>query len=489
MSTWIRNYDILSPKIGLYFEGNKRYFTPIGLIMSFLFLFLTVAFGIYFLLQYIFDEQMYIIYSKDSKETKISGNFSNKFFGISLVDFNGRPIDPRIIEIHPVFINVDPEGASLEELELISCQSKKDKEIFENLDSLGLQCLERKNKEDINLIYYSSPYHHKYLNIYFTKCQNSTENNFNCYPDDEITEMIEENNYYTMVYAETVSIDHDKRGNPISPGLFSEQLPIVNGETSVYSYPLRKVKYISDDGKVASIKKKYEDFGFDSQLRGSKTFSDTKKFIFDDVVLGIQISLDISYIERYQRSYVKLQSIVANIGGICSFSYFACGFLTKLFCKGSIILSINQRSSENYIKLAALHLKDSYSYRAKHNNFVKGNEKLSKTQVCRIAEMTKRKKESFGCLEVIFYKCWKGRDNCKFLREYEANVKRFLDIKNLIAFWKEFENNKFETIITQKGDLSNIGFLKKSNKKLTNFSNESALSIDKNNKAIKIENI
>lgn len=453
----MRNFkklDLFSPKIGLYFDGQKRFFSPIGFIMTTMFLLEIFGFGIYFFVQFLREEQTIFSYSKELKHRNLSGDLSQKVFFYSVRDFTGSPISSRVLEGYPIYWMTDNENGVSEDLVTTECIKEEINFDLIDFDPSKFYCLSRKNGQNITITNNSVENKLTYLTLYFAKCKNTTENGNHCLPEEEIDQTISKGNYYLYLYVQTYSVDNYSKTKPILSNIHLERLPLYHDLIYAYYYNLRRVIYESDEGILVSHKKTHEDFGLDPSSRVMVTYPQGRDFYAENMILGVQITMDNTYVESYKRSYQKIQSVAANIGGIGSIGYFISELMTFLFCRGSIILAINNAASK-LNKEEALNFdkfKEVLGVKPKINGYLKPKTKVNLINIkaTRLCDLGKTNISQFRIIEVIFYRCWKKNVNCKYLRDCEKCVKRFLDVKNIIHFWKEFDNHKMESFVSQK---------------------------------------
>lgn len=454
---WIRERDFLSPKVCLFFNGQTRFFSSVGLVMTILFFVEVIGFGIYFFVQYLNGEQTSLTYSKDLGKKNITGNLSKKVFFYVLKDQDGQVVSPKILKAVPTYWSVNKEDSTVEHLIEDNCREKNTHFELEGFNQSEYKCIYRPNGEDIILSTYLPESYSRYLNIYFARCNNETdeENENSCYPEEKIDEILSTKNIYLYLYSETYSIDNDKK-NPILTNLFTEHIPVIPDLIYVYYYNMRLITYESDDGILVSQKNTYTDFGIDPSVRNINLFPKTKSFYVDKLVLVTQFSMDTTYTEAYKRSYQKLQSLAANIGGIATIGYFISEIVTILFCRGSVIFAISESATKGNPKFTFnyVSMKDNNLSKFKNNNYLRSKTgcNIISTDLGTSTNAEPKQKKNLKFIEILFYKCWKKRENCIYLRNCEKAVKKYLDIKNIITLWKELESFSLNTFTPQKNN-------------------------------------
>jgi hypothetical protein len=142
-------------------------------------------------------------------------------------------------------------------------------------------------------------------------CNNKTSNGKIC-KDQKTIETILSNIFISHVYLE-FSIDHKNISYPGSLSLRSDLLPASSSLFTRYWYSYKNIEYLSDLGYIFEdnyVKKYFQ------VSRPSQTVSlITQNTILTGTFINIFLSMDHEY-HRYQRSFMKLQNLVASVGGI-----------------------------------------------------------------------------------------------------------------------------------------------------------------------------
>lgn len=453
MNSWFKHYDILSPEVHLYFRNSKRYFSYFGLIMSLVFIFCVAGLGIFFFIEFVKGEMM-LVYSKDIRDLTVTGDLSNKIFFYQLRDGLGRVADPRIIQTVPILWKTQTDSNNIEFLDESYCTKEKfsdpkyDGLLNFNLSEYKYPHVYQQQKSNLTLSTTNSPNSKIFFNLYISKCNNKTGNE-KCYSEEKINEYLSFSEFYLDLYIETVAIDNYRK-NPMLTSVHSENLQVPWKYTVIYNYNFRKVKYESDSGIFIPKIKCYEDFGLDSFSRTTEVYPNAQQYIVDNTLMLLQFSLDNHYVDRYERSYQKIQSFAANIGGIGSVTYFFVETITLIFSQGHIILSIDKEQAPKE-KKRSIQLKfqnrDSSFNSTGMNNFLKRQNCMTSLQ--NETQLTLNRKTLTFC-EVLCYKFLKKRENCKVLRNYDLGLKKMLDIKNIINWARFNEISKYESFLSSK---------------------------------------
>ena len=472
MKKAMNQFDIFTPRATLYYEGNSRYHSKVGLFLSIIFFLLTVGFGIYFLISFLKGDEMSVIPFKDTKPQQILANLSNKIFFYALKDELGKELDPRVIQSYPVLWEESPDGAVHEALSEAPCSSDsfiEEKKKLINLNVSGFRCPLKKNgTESIVLTSDKSLNSSSYLTIYVAKCQNKTENNNHCLEDEEINSIIKKSKYYFYFYTEELTIDSNSK-TPLIPSAYSEKIRIPKeiDDVEIHDYRMRKVQYESNQGVFNSLKKTFEDFGLVPELRRVEAEVEEEDFLIKDPFLVYQLKIDDTVVEKYRRTYQKFQTFAANLGGMCSLLHFIAEFITYLFCQGEIVLSIKSSLKQKEDKINTTKVNDSHKSFTIKNGFLSTQPTLM-TMLKSNRKLAQKKRET-KVVEKIFFRCLRNRKNFKVLKECEGFLLDCLDVTQIIEISKEVKNLKHEKGATVHNSELNLGGILMNQKNISNI--------------------
>ena len=313
--------DLLSAQPTLFISSQPRYQSLFGFFVTVLDFAIILGFGLYFFISFINGDEVYLIYSKDTKIFDPKVNLTKRIFFYQVADYTGVLVDPRLVETVPTLWYIDSENTIVEVLEEEQCDLKKNipGEEYENLinfDISNYKCVSRKGGEDLELSITHSPFSNTYMNLYITMCQNSTKNNNHCYPKETIEEKIKDLNIYLNFYLESTSLDHHNQKNPISATFYADQVSVSPDFVYAYFYDWRTLFYESDEGIVFPSIKTIESFSIDSTTKRNEIYPKGAEFWAPDSLSIFQFGMNAGYAEKYQRSYPKFQTFLANFGGI-----------------------------------------------------------------------------------------------------------------------------------------------------------------------------
>lgn len=443
MSDWKKQFDILTPQTGLFFEGRRRYYTNIGFFLSILHIVLVILSVITFFISFLKGYEMTFSYSKDATDNQITGNFSEKLFLFSIRDKNGKEVDSKYFEVISTYMTSEFKDVYTENLNVSSCPEHPKKELIQ-FDTSGYKCISTKNST-LNLLSSKIPIRSTSINIYVSKCKGKK-----CFSEDEINKKLKEGNLFFHFITESLTINNYKT-EPIVTSLYSEKIPIFSNFFSFYEYKMKKVKYIDDKGIIINNPKIYEDMGIDADTKVVTVFQKESKEENEDdeYLLCLRISINSNYYDKYKRIREKLQNLFAKIGGVSTLFHFVMEIITKFFSKGTIIIALSEATFNKNGKTpsAILHIQQNYRVPAVNNFMEYKNSFGSLIHTQHTPEFGVKRKKEFNFFEVFCFRCIRSSGNCKYIMLCHKSLVRLLDVKNIITFHKEFgDNNTFEPI-------------------------------------------
>ena len=160
--------------------------------------------------------------------------------------------------------------------------------------------------------------------LYVNYCKNTTENNFHCKSREEIQEIMKETYFYltfTNFY-----IDSSDYQLPIKKTYTRVSIRSSASNNRRDTFHLRKFYYYSDNGLLLEDWKKHE--GFFIQKHEYDILEDKNS----ELMLKIGFTLD-KFQQKIQRSYIKIQKVAADIGGIIKFFSLIFSFLATNYSK------------------------------------------------------------------------------------------------------------------------------------------------------------
>lgn len=337
--------DLISERPFLFYKKHRRYNNIFGVIATTISFLLISINGLICIINFLRREELTIITSTENQEFNPKINLNEKIFFYALTESSGRPVDPRLVEVIPTLWLNDNEKISVEYLIENYCSIKKNypQQKFQkllNFDISNYKCLSRTNGENINLENIFEPPINSYINIYIAKCKNRTENNNSCFSEEIIEEKVQNLNIFFNFFAETIRLDHQNNDNPLLPSYMSEQIAIADDFKYVNYYQWKHIIYESDEGFLFPRRVTKSDVGLDFTTKTHLIYPKTKEFFYPNTLSNFQFSVNSSFADKYQRKYQKIQTVIANIGGISNLVLIIMKCITNFFNEGFIFLQL-----------------------------------------------------------------------------------------------------------------------------------------------------
>ena len=255
------------------------------------------------------EVQTSLLYEHNPPQLKL--NKKNFSFAFSLEDQRYKHyIDERIYVINAFQSNLNLQEDNSyhynhKKLKIIKCDNYNFSLIPKNYQQLPLEnlyCID----DDIILEgeYKSSIWN--YITINFTKCQNTSENNFKCKSKEEINKIL--NNGYIGLYISDYTFQPNKFKNPFSIHIKNLYRRFSNYYSKEIICYFKIIEVITDTGYFFQNEKLIKFTSYD-YIQDDLRYEESDNFI----TLKIRVS---SKIEYNKRTYIKLQTIFSNVGGM-----------------------------------------------------------------------------------------------------------------------------------------------------------------------------
>ena len=317
---FLKRIDNISTKTTLYGNNNSdRLQTHFGGILTIISYSSVIAAIFYFFIRFLHYDKPFIVMNEE-KERFIEFPLYNKMpFMMRVSDEKGGviPNQDKLFSFLYLWITADyDEKGNLVQtynpIPMIQCNQTHIKGYENAFEANKISDFFCPNFEkDVSLDGYygsDSPYSFSISLIY--QCVNSTQNT--CYPQDEI------DNKLTNIYMDYIvgdNIPSSYTSNPINKMVFSSRLSITNSNFIRVWLGFHHIDYISDFGLIFEEKNNIffhsiEFYKQDLSLYSKSTF-ETGQMPF--AAISIQ---NHTYKTTYNRSYMKFQDLLANLGGI-----------------------------------------------------------------------------------------------------------------------------------------------------------------------------
>jgi hypothetical protein len=339
-----KNLDILSIKPSLYIKSQTRFKTNYGAFFTILSSLAILTLALFFMINFIEKRDLNVIWHKESASFSPFIDLNQKILMFRFRDINFNKIDPRIASIQATYWSFDIYGnRTINYLDLEQCSPEKHFPAYSNLinvDASTFQCI--KPNENNNFTLWSNPASktRAFFNIYLVSCKNTTGRD-TCYSQDIIDSKLKSTNMFFDYYMSMHAIDHYDPEAPLKDTIHSTTYKITYDFFFTYYEYYKNIVYTSDDGKVFENKKTSKGFEYDeSNTYNVISLRESTKTIIDGSFTIFQIMINDRYSDNYSRTYPKLQSIVANIGGVLEVIWFIGSMIIQLITPAIMYLDI-----------------------------------------------------------------------------------------------------------------------------------------------------
>jgi hypothetical protein len=314
---WWEYTDILSVEAKLYIHGKNRYITPFGILLSILSLISILVLSLYFIVIFFLQSQVNVIFFEQQYLHTPFINLTNSAFSFNLLDQRLEPVDNAFVEIIPALIITSFNGASRINLETQPC---KEVSYFQEMDEnlRDFKCI-KENKYALNITYDPVAYKGNYINFYTMRCVNSTLNNNRCKSPKDIDDYLSKTQMYLRYNIPIYSINHFNVTEPVKVSWAVNQDAVITNLFYNRKILFKLNNYTTDYGPVLQELKTVSAYGMDP-IRSKIEILAKAPSTINPNTLGMHSFQPIpESFDNYNRSYMKLQTIVAYIGGVIKF--------------------------------------------------------------------------------------------------------------------------------------------------------------------------
>ena len=326
MINMMKSIDFLSEKPELYINGNTRFQTASGGILSVMTCLLIVAAALNFTVELLSYKNSSIIYNQIPSE-EVNLDLSKFPFIIMLQDQSFKPIEDeeRLYEASVNMWYAYPDDSTgittmathYEDVEIERCDLNKHfgeyRPIFEKVPFLEHHYCSKMGANNITLYgVYGSIQPYSYMEAWISRCDNSTRlsKRRKCFEKSEIDSKLE--TVYVSFKFLDYSIDHQNTENPGRVFLRSESLPVSSTIYKRNMYKYKNVNYTLDKGLIFEEPKTIQFF----QVSSPRETVDLRQ---EGVIKGsfaqLTVTMD-NVFDAYFRSFQKAQQTLANVGGL-----------------------------------------------------------------------------------------------------------------------------------------------------------------------------
>jgi hypothetical protein len=320
----MNNIDFLSRLPKFYVYKQDRYHSKIGITLSILSLISMLSLIIYFVYATFSRSNIFIRYSTSTKYSKVI-NLTDTPFLFTALDVSGNyfPNPETIFSLYLQYSTIVPGNVTLgietkrfAETKLVERCKRSDYigTLFESYPDIEKYFCTKPGARNLTIYNKFGDLVNGYgfVNLFINKCSNSSlyYNGKNCADSTTINSALSRG-FFAFVYVDNI-INHDNVTNPYESYIATE---VFDMSTTIFQriyFTLKNVYYETADG-----------FVFDTSNTVQFTQQDYIRLYADNRPSGIYPETYSSIFiqasgkaDVYNRSYVKLQSLLANIGGV-----------------------------------------------------------------------------------------------------------------------------------------------------------------------------
>ena len=350
--TYFKHIDMFGTHPLFTIRGHQTFQTFIGSIVSLICIIAITYYMCYFLNEIFYHKNPTILtknyYDQTPKFIKLTKKNFTFALGLQDQDYS-EFIDETIYNISAVYTKVTlytngtMKNFFSEPIKIIKCNKYEFETIpekYKTLDLKNLYCLD-KNEIEIEGEYKSNIW--SYVKINFTKCINSTNNNYQCRTNEEINNLLKGG--FLGIFMPDYNILLNSYKNPYNSyikNIYSTFSSLYFADMFIY---LKEVAIDTDSGYFFKNKNTIK-FAVYDYSQNEIDFRETDHFL--SVTLRVS-----SKTEVHQRSYIKLQTIFSNVGGmlkmILLFGEYSIVFFKILLYKNYILEFFNL--DESFIRI------------------------------------------------------------------------------------------------------------------------------------------
>jgi hypothetical protein len=331
-----------------YINGNERYVTQTGGFLTIVGMVTSLVLAAYFIFTFFERDSLNVVYSLETNEVKPSMNFTD-FFMFTTYDLStGLPADPRAVTLTPVLWHlINGLDESVDILPTKTCTNTTFTENYNEMFSSfniayeDYHCLDNSKGHNLTLYTDMSVANNRYMLIYISRCQNSTENGNHCYADEEINSKLKEMSLFYWAFYPVNTYDHGLLEHPITQKAGFDNYPFDPYFLKTRYITFKSLIYESDsalifDDYIPHYGITYDEINSYDEYSGPETKVRIPK-TFGNVIYNFNgVSAD-----KYRRQYPKLQALIANITGIMNLLMMICGVIAEYISRQMMYIDLS----------------------------------------------------------------------------------------------------------------------------------------------------
>ena len=346
-------FDFIGTSPELYVFHNTRYKTFFSSILSIIIIIFSSFFTIISLIEFFKFESPIVSYSKGNDKTTKRELFLKDFFLMfGLFDSSSSNIINDSIAYFESDYTIVYSNGTFEfgNIEIEKC------ELGKNIDLKYKDYIKDKSNYRISLKdYYCFSSNNKNISLFFDPIIGYNIINLNIIIKNN-TEYIPEN-IQTLIISENSIIEHNNKNNPISKSFDHHFTPSFSSfQYTTMSYNFQYIKYESDDGFFFKKSKilngiSFSDMNYFNTLRNDYDLEKNLKENKYSQIGVVEFSINRGNYDNYQRTYQRLQNLLAEIMSTISLLFEIGNQIANIFCeknmKKDIIKNLISKDKKN----------------------------------------------------------------------------------------------------------------------------------------------
>jgi hypothetical protein len=407
MNQLIISSDIIGLNPSILIDYKRKHSTLFGGIISILSIISIILISLFFITDFLGKKQSSVIYNYEQSRY-VQRNLSQYPYTLRLATPVGGLIPDSFYYVHSELWKMKSFNLSgqviLNATRVVLVQEKCDinkhlgqyRNLFENVAYLNDSYCPVASANDLDVrTPYGESIDFNFIQHYVVKCNNDTSKNItNCSPMDKINSNLG-NVFLSMNFLE-YSLDHT---DLISPGKISLRSEIIPMSSSIFSrvwFYITNIKYFSDDGFIFESKKYFDYF----KISRPKFTYNLVGSVVPNSISVVTFTMENSF-EIYEKKYMKVQSFLANVGGIIEAIWICAQIISYLICKMlydtdliSSLFHLNSNTSE-------LQIKATTNLNSRFFNYLKLVSSLVKYRFKKILKLYQDKKKIINCNKIL----------------------------------------------------------------------------------------
>lgn len=349
ISCFVKWTDFLSEAPHLYVKRTSRHKNLIGGVLSIATVCCIIGAIVNFGLQFIRRANSTILYHAEPSPYTVNVSLTSLPWMITIMNtfYESIPNQENIWYIRSQFWELKPDNSTgtnkmvttVTEIPVEKCDINRHfgeyKSYFQNFPSLSKYYCPVPGGPSVNLYgLYGSDQACSMVQHSVARCINGINNATNCLTLPEINSIME--NVYIAYATIDYNVDHLNVTSPKIPYVISQTIPISSTIYKRIWYYYRYIEYLSDFGIVFESFEGEEMFKF---YYGKETVDLRTKTSIPGGVSHMTLLMD-AQVDKYKRTFDKIQNLLANTGGVLKGLTFLAGIINMIFSEKLYMLSI-----------------------------------------------------------------------------------------------------------------------------------------------------